>query len=182
MLHFGVRRVLRGMSPDPAPPDTPFVVRRCEEGDWPEVRRLHIKLALAIPLVVDVDLNEVLATPSIYWKNFVRACAAASDQALFVAHDPDGCVGMGHVGRPDTQARLSMLYVEVRARRRGIGSALVRVQEAWAHAAGATELAAHIPVTSPALLLAEELGWHRTETTFSTHHGLIEQKWIRSEA
>ena len=47
------------------------------------MRRLHVELALAFPLVVDVELNDVLATPDDFWQTFVRTCADAPEQALF---------------------------------------------------------------------------------------------------
>jgi GNAT superfamily N-acetyltransferase len=152
-------------------------IRRCGEADWGEVRRLHIKLALGFPLVVDVDLNEVFATPDGYWKDFVRKCARDADQALFLAQAPASCVGMGYVHRQGTAGRLEMLYVDGSRRRQGIGAALVGAQESWARAAGATELVAHIADSSAGVRLAEELGWQRSEEIFFTKNGLKEHKW-----
>ncbi len=141
------------------------------------MRRLHIKLALGFPVVVDVELNEVAATPDDFWQNFVRLCAHDTNQALFLAELDRRCVGMGHVHRHGAQARLEMLYVDGSVRRQGLGTALVGAQERWASASGATELFCHIPDTSAGGRLAETLGWHRTEEIFFTKHGLEERKW-----
>ena len=145
------------------------------------MRRLHIKLALEFPLVVDVELNEVLATPDGYWQNFVHMCALDTDQALFVAVVSARCVGMGHVRLHETLARLGMLYVDGSKRRQGIGASLVAAQESWAHASGTTDLVCHIPDASAGGRLAEELGWHRTEEVFCTNHGFTERKWTTKE-
>jgi len=153
------------------------VIRRCGDEDWRDVRSLHIKMALGFPLVVDVELNEVLEKPDGHWKDFVHMCALESDQALFVAELGASCVGMGHVRLQDTQARLGMLYVDGTKRSRGIGTALVTAQENWAHASGASSLVCHIPEASAGVRLAEELGWHRTDEIFYTRHGLIERMW-----
>jgi GNAT superfamily N-acetyltransferase len=157
------------------------VIRRGIEEDWRDVRRLHIKLALEFPLVVDVELNEVLGTPDGYWQDFVHTCALGTDQALFVAEVNGTCAGMGHVRLQDTLARLVMLYVEGSKRRQGIGTALVAAQESWAHASGFADLVCHIPDASKGARLAKELGWHRTEDVFYTKHGLKERKWTTEE-
>jgi GNAT superfamily N-acetyltransferase len=157
------------------------VIRRGTEEDWGAVRRLHIKLALEFPLVVDVELNEVLGTPDGYWQNFVHLCALGTDQALFVAEVSATCVGMGHVRLEGGLARLVMLYVEGGKRRQGIGAALVAAQEGWAHASGASDLICHIPDASKGAPLAKKLGWHRTEDVFYTKHGLKERKWTTNE-
>lgn len=159
---------------------TAAVVRRCSGQDWPAVRRLSIKLAMGLPLVVDVDLNEVLATPHPYWQRFVQTCAMAPDQALFLAEVTDRCVGMGHVRVELAEARLGMLYVDGEARGRGIGSALVQAQEAWALGSGTSNLVCHISDASAAWSLAERLGWQLTGEVFYTKHGFTEHKWTKS--
>jgi GNAT superfamily N-acetyltransferase len=141
------------------------------------VRRLHIKLALEFPLVVDVELNEVLGTPDGFWQNFVHLCALGTDQTLYIAEVNATCFGMGHVRLENSLARLVMLYVEGSKRRQGIGAALVAAQKSWAHASGATDMVCHIPDTSKGARLAQELGWNRTEEVFYTKHGLKERKW-----
>jgi GNAT superfamily N-acetyltransferase len=158
------------------------VIRRGTEEDWKAVRRLHIKLALEFPLVVDVELNEVLATPDGYWQNFVHLCTLGADQALFVAEADATCVGMGHIRLEGSLARLVMLYVDGSRRRQGIGASLVAAQVSWAHASAASALVCHIPDASKGAPLAKKLGWHRTEDVFYTKHGLKERKWTANEA
>jgi GNAT superfamily N-acetyltransferase len=158
------------------------VIRRGTEEDWRAVRRLHIKLALEFPLVVDVELNEVLGTPDGYWRNFVHLCALGTDQALFVAEVDATCVGIGHIRLEGSLARLVMLYVEGSNRRQGIGAALVGAQESWAHESAASDLVCHIPDASKGTPLAKKLGWQRTEDVFYTKHGLKERKWTTNKA
>ena len=157
------------------------VIRRCEPDDWHDVRRLHIKLALGLPLVVDVDLNEVLATPDDFWQGYVRACATENEQALFVALADGICLGMGHVRLQAPVARLSMLYVDASRRREGIATALVAAQEQWALGLGISTLWSHIPDLSGAGPLAMALGWHRTDEVFHTRHRIEERKWTKGE-
>jgi GNAT superfamily N-acetyltransferase len=141
------------------------------------VRQLHLKMALGFPLVVDVDLNEVFATPDDYWQTFVHACALDTDQALFVAAEKEWAVGMGHVRIEGSVGRLSMLCVDGSRRRQHIGRQLVAAQAAWARASGANELVGHIADSSAGTHLAEALGWQRTAEMSYTEHGLKEHKW-----
>lgn len=155
-------------------------VRRCVDGDWEDVRRMHVKLAMAIPMVVDVDLNEVLETPRSYWEQFVRTCATARDQALFIAEEGTARIGMGHVGIQGSEARLSMLYVDGEHRHQGVGGSLVVAQARWAATSGAATLVCHIPEKSAASTVAERLGWQKTEEVFYTKtHGIKEHKWSK---
>ena len=153
-------------------------VRRCDPADWRAVRRLHIRLALGLPSVVDVDLNEVLATPDEHWRDFVGGCAVDDDQALFLAESDGFTVGMGHVRLEPPRARFSMLYVESELRRQGVATALVRAQTAWVEPHPVSELVCHIPDVSAAAPLAEDLGWQRTDEVFHTRHRIEERKWI----
>jgi GNAT superfamily N-acetyltransferase len=155
----------------------PAVIRRCDDEDWRDVRRLHIALALEFPLVVDVELNEVLAMPDDFWQTFVHKCADAPDQALFVAEEGERHIGMGHVQLQDPVARLELLYVDADQRRQGVGSALVAAQVDWAHASGMSELLCHISEASAGVMLAVTLGWQRTDEVFYTTRGLSERKW-----
>lgn len=141
------------------------------------MRRLHIALALEFPLVVDVELNEVLATPDDFWQTFVRMCAHAPEQALFVAELGERHFGMGHVHLQGSLARLELLYVDADRRREGTGSALVAAQMDWARASGISRLLCHIPEASAGPMLAAKLGWQRTDETFFAKRGLSERKW-----
>ena len=106
-------------------------------------------LALGIPLAVDVELNDVFATPEAYWMEYATACAHGGEQALYVADEAQACVGMGHVRLDHGEARLGMLFVEDTHRRRGIGSALFVAQERWARDSDATHLVCHIRIRVP---------------------------------
>ncbi len=152
-------------------------IRRCEPQDWGDIRRLHVKLALAFPAVVDVELNQVFSMPDDFWENFVRMCAHAEDQALFVAEDDAGLVAMGHVDVQGELARLDLVYVEGECRRRGVGTALIDALVRWAASAGATRSVGYIAQTSDGSKLAAALGWDPSDDVTYTKGGLEEHKW-----
>jgi GNAT superfamily N-acetyltransferase len=157
------------------------LIRRCADDDWRAVRQLHIKLALGFPMVVDVDLNEVFATPDDFWQTFVHSCAVDTDQALFVAEQSGGAVGMGHIRLEAGLGRLSMLYVDGSWRRQHIGRELVQAQVGWAHASGVTELVCHIADSSAGTQVAQSLGWARSAEFSYTKHGLKEHRWTSGQ-
>ena len=169
--------------PDARGPSVPpTLIRPCREADWADVRRLHIKMALGLPPVVDVDLNEVLATPDTFWQRFVRECAAESTQALFVAETEATCVAMLHGRLQARRVRLSMLFVDGGRRRQGLATGLAAAFDGWSRTLGAPGLVCHIPDVSAATHLAEKLRWHRTEELFSTRHRIEERKWTKDLA
>jgi GNAT superfamily N-acetyltransferase len=159
---------------------TGTTVRRCREDDWRDVRRLHVQLALGVPLAVDVELNDVFATPDHHWRDFTAACSNATDQAFFVAVEGDACVGMGHVRLDDHVARLGMLFVNERFRRRGLGTAILEAQEQWAREGGARQLVCHIPDSSPAGRLTLRSGWRRSDEVFTAKNRLVERRWTKA--
>jgi glutamine phosphoribosylpyrophosphate amidotransferase len=65
-------------------------------------------------------------------------------------------------------------------RRHGIGTALAVAQENWAWASGASDLVCDIPDTSPAVRLAEQSGWQRTEETSVAKNRLVERRWVKA--
>jgi GNAT superfamily N-acetyltransferase len=156
---------------------TPPAIRRCRDADWRDVRRLHVKVSLTFPVVVDVDLNRALATTDDQWQAFAHTCAQSADQALFVAEAGARCVGMGHVGLEGTVARLSMLFVEEDERRRGTGTVLATALVQWANSTGVTDCVCHIPEGNPVERIAEGLGLHPTDEVYFTRHRLRERKW-----
>lgn len=165
---------------DPDESEVTGAIRRCRAEDWRDIRRLHVMMALGIPLAVDVELNDVFATPDAYWTEYATASACGDEQVLFVADVAHACVGMGHVRPNHGEARLGMLFVEENQRRRGIGSASFAAQERWARASGATQLVGHIPDTSTAGRLAERFGWSRTEEIFVAKNRLVERRWVKT--
>jgi GNAT superfamily N-acetyltransferase len=161
-------------------PVPPAVIRRCLDQDWKDIRRLHVRMALGIPLAVDVELNDVFAIPDNFWLDYARTCARSDEQVLLVAGVGRDCVGMGHVQLVHGHARLSMLFVDEDNRGRGIGASLLAAQESWARDWAASDLVCHIPDTSAAARLVEHRGWRRTDEIFVAKNRLVERRWVKA--
>jgi ribosomal protein S18 acetylase RimI-like enzyme len=100
-----------------------------------------------------------------FWRGVGRA-VAAGQRALLVAEDDRGPCGTVQLllDLPENQphrADLAKLLVHRRARRRGLGEALVRAAEAAARECGKTLLVLDAVTGGDAARLYERLGWVR---------------------
>jgi len=100
-----------------------------------------------------------------FWRR-VAEDAAAGDRALLVAEDAGGVCGTVQLilDQPENQphrADLAKMLVHRRARRHGLGAALMRAAEATARDCGKTLLVLDTVTDSAAARLYERLGWSR---------------------
>jgi ribosomal protein S18 acetylase RimI-like enzyme len=100
-----------------------------------------------------------------FWRRVARG-VAAGERALLVAEDGRGVCGTVQLllDLPENQphrADLAKLLVQRRARRRGLGAALVRAAEATARECGRTLLVLDAVTGGEAARLYERLGWMR---------------------
>jgi ribosomal protein S18 acetylase RimI-like enzyme len=99
-----------------------------------------------------------------FWRR-VALGVASGDRALLVAEDPDGLCGtvqlvLGQLENQPHRAELCKLLVHRRARRRGLGEALLGAAETAARACGKTLLVLDT-ATDGAERLYLKLGWVR---------------------
>jgi GNAT superfamily N-acetyltransferase len=100
-----------------------------------------------------------------FWRRVAQG-VAAGERALLVAEDAEGPCGTVQLvlDQPENQphrADLSKMLVHRRARRRGLGEALMRAAEETARACGKTLLVLDAVTGGDATRLYERLGWER---------------------
>jgi GNAT superfamily N-acetyltransferase len=100
-----------------------------------------------------------------FWRR-VGAALAAGERALLIAEDADGLCGCVQLilAQPDNQphrADLAKLLVHRRARRHGVGAALVQAAESAARECGKTLLVLDAVTDGDAARLYARLGWTR---------------------
>src|SRR5712671_1411773 len=100
-----------------------------------------------------------------FWRRVARG-VAAGERALLVAEDARGLCGTVQLvlDQPENQphrADLSKMLVHRRARRQGLGAALMRAAEAMARECGKTLLVLDAVSGGDAERLYERLGWQR---------------------
>jgi GNAT superfamily N-acetyltransferase len=100
-----------------------------------------------------------------FWRQLAPG-VAAGERALLVAEDEKGLCGTVQLllHQPENQphrADLSKMLVHRRARRQGLGAALLRAAETAARESGKTLLVLDTATGSDAARLYERLGWQR---------------------
>ena len=100
-----------------------------------------------------------------FWRRVAQG-VAAGERALLVAEDARGLCGTVQLvlDQPENQphrAELSKMLVHRRARRQGLGAALMRAAEATARECGKTLLVLDAVTDGDAARLYERLGWVR---------------------
>src|SRR6202011_4186103 len=100
-----------------------------------------------------------------FWRRVAQA-VAAGERALLVAEDVQGLCGTVQLvlAQPENQphrADLAKMLVHRRARRQGLGAALMRAAEATARECGKTLLVLDAVTDGDAARLYERLGWVR---------------------
>ena len=100
-----------------------------------------------------------------FWRRVANG-VAAGDRALLIAEDAEGICGTVQLAfdLPENQPHrgdLAKMLVHRRARRQGLGAALVTAAEATARECGKTLLVLDAVTGSPAERLYARLGWER---------------------
>ena len=142
------------------------------------LRRLHALDEAQIDGLADVLIDCVEGGASVsfmhpltreravaFWRRVARA-VAAGERAVLVAEDARGVCGTVQLvfDLPENQphrADLAKMLVHRRARRRGLGEALMRAAEATARECGKTLLVLDAVTGGDAARLYERLGWVR---------------------
>ena len=148
-------------------PSCPWSVRRL-----PAVEDVHIE-ALATILLDCVDggasvsfMHPLTHEAAVaFWRQVARN-VAAGERALLVAEDAQGLCGTVQLllTQPPNQphrADIAKMLVHRRARRHGLGTALMQAAEATAREYGKTLLVLDTVTGSEAARLYERLGWKR---------------------
>jgi GNAT superfamily N-acetyltransferase len=147
-----------------------IAIRRLESVDDTQVDALVDVLIDCVDGGAGVSFMHPLAPAKAqaFWRR-VAAGVAAGERALLVAEDDAGIVGTVQLvlDLPENQphrADLSKMLVHRRARRRGLGAALVRAAEQTARDCGKTLLVLDTNEGSDAERLYARLGWVRVGT------------------
>ena len=142
------------------------------------VRRLHVLDAALIDGLADVLIDCVAGGASVsfmhpltrgravaFWRRVAQG-VAGGQRAVLIAEDAQGICGTVQLvlDQPENQphrADLAKMLVHRRARRQGLGAALMRAAEATARECGKTLLVLDAVTGGDAARLYERLGWVR---------------------
>lgn len=103
--------------------------------------------------------------PDETWREWAAQAAAGVGRALFVVEDDAGWLGVvGGFRRVDpAEVQLISLWVDPRARGRGVAQALIQAVAAWAREVGARRVVLFVQeVNAPGQALYAKAGFHPT--------------------
>jgi GNAT superfamily N-acetyltransferase len=145
----------------------PWSVRRLHTLDDGHIDRLADVLIDCVEGGASVSFMHPLSRPRAvaFWQGVARG-VAAGERAVLVAEDAQGLCGTVQLvlAQPENQphrADLAKMLVHRRARRQGLGAALMRAAEAAARECGKTLLVLDAVTGGDAARLYERLGWVR---------------------
>ena len=147
--------------------DAPLPIRRLHRVTDDQLAQLSDVLIDCVDGGASVGFMHPLSasTALTFWRR-VADGVHREERALFVAEDAIGIVGTVQLllDQPENQphrADLAKMLVHRRARRRGVGAALVRAAEAAARADGKTLLVLDAVSDGDAARLYARMGWNR---------------------
>ena len=142
------------------------IVQRLESLTEPQLQSLAGLLLDAVDGGASVSFMHPLSLPRAlaFWQG-VADGLASGERALFVAEDAEGIVGTVQLilGQPDNQphrADVAKMLIHRRARRQGLGAALMQAAEVAARASGKTLLVLDT-ASDDAERLYTRQGWQR---------------------
>jgi GNAT superfamily N-acetyltransferase len=145
----------------------PYSVRRLDALDDGQIEGLADVLLDCVEGGASVSFMHPLTRDRAvaFWRRVAQG-VAAGERAVLVAEDADGLCGTVQLllDLPENQphrADVAKMLVHRRARRRGVGAALMRAAEATARACGKTLLVLDAVTGGDAARLYERLGWVR---------------------
>ena len=151
----------------PTPPAVTATVRRLDRVDDPQIHALAQVLIDCVKGGASVGFMQTLTAERAlaFWRR-VADGVARGERALLVAEDDSGIVGTVQLllDQPDNQphrADLAKMLVHRRARRQGLGTALMRAAEGLARDCGKSLLVLDTVTGSDADQLYTQLGWQR---------------------
>ena len=161
------RRGRMMISENPVRPSPPWSVRRLHALDEAQIGQLADVLIDCVEGGASVSFMHPLTRDRAlaFWRRVAEG-VAAGERALLVAEDAQGLCGtvqliLAQAENQPHHADLAKMLVHRRARRQGLGEALMRAAEDTARECGKTLLVLDAVTRGEAARLYERLGWQR---------------------
>ncbi|MEX2654660.1 MAG: GNAT family N-acetyltransferase [Acidimicrobiia bacterium] len=141
-------------------------IRRIAAEEGPLLMQVRLLALLDAPYAFAGTYIESIQQPPEHWAERAGAAAAGGESAIYLAHAPDGVVGMAGAYQPAETQDTRMIYgvwVEPVLRGQGLARRMVETLVEWAGAAGADQCALWVAESNaPAVALYESLGFEST--------------------
>ena len=150
-------------------------VRRIQADEGPRLRALRLHALADAPMAYSSTLADEQRYPDDVWTEWAVGASVGCDSATFIAEHDGQWVGLatGLARRDGSESGplLVSMFVDERARRAGVGVALVEEISGWARACGARRLALWVTAgNAPAVALYQRCGFFPTGVTKPLPH------------
>jgi ribosomal protein S18 acetylase RimI-like enzyme len=141
-------------------------IRRIRADEGPALMQVRLFSLLDAPYAFGGTYFDSIQHPADHWANRAAAGSAGGSSAIYLAHAPDGPVGIAGAYEPADEAdtrRIYGVWVERALRKQGLGGRLIETLLEWADGSGAAQCDLWVTESNaPALALYERLGFEDT--------------------
>jgi ribosomal protein S18 acetylase RimI-like enzyme len=160
-------------------------IRRIRPDEGRILMQVRLFSLLDAPYAFAGTYFDSIQHPADHWAERAAAGSAGGSSAVYLAHAPDGAVGLAGAYQPteepDTR-RIYGVWVERALRRQGLARRLVETVIEWADASGAETCDLWVAETNaPAVALYERLGFRDTglRQPMPSNPAVSEKKLVR---
>jgi len=148
-------------------------IRRATEADQAILRELWEEFEREVP--------EPVGEPETWEQEWADTLDDIRDGGVFIAEDDDGPIGVGRIEAPERGvAHIQLVHVRARARREGVGKALVAACADDAKARGASFVSLEVVAANePAVAAWRRLGFDTVSHWMATPIGALEERLNR---
>lgn len=141
-------------------------IRRIRASEGPLLMQVRLLSLLDAPYAFAGTYIDSVQRPSEHWSERAATDSAGGNSAIYLAHAPDGVVGMAGAYQPDGEPDTRNIYgvwVEPALRGQGLARRLVDTVLAWSESVGAQQCQLWVAETNePAVALYNALGFEDT--------------------
>ena len=160
-------------------------IRRIRADEGPALMQVRLFSLLDAPYAFAGNYFDSIQHPADHWTERAVAGSAGGASAIYLAHAPDGAVGLAGAYQPtddpDTR-RIYGVWVERALRKQGLARRLVETLIEWADASGAEACDLWVAESNaPAVALYERLGFQDTglRQSMPSNPAISERKLVR---
>ncbi|MEX1004315.1 MAG: GNAT family N-acetyltransferase [Acidimicrobiia bacterium] len=160
-------------------------IRRIRPHEGPVLMQVRLFSLLDAPYAFAGTYFDSVQQPADHWADRAAAGSVGGSVAIYLAHAPDGPVGIAGAYEPDDYTETRRIYgvwVERALRKQGLGERLVDTLLEWADGSGAARCDLWVTETNtPAVALYERLGFEDTglRQPLPSNPTILEKKLVR---
>jgi RimJ/RimL family protein N-acetyltransferase len=146
-------------------PEGPITIRPVRADEWRRWRETRLRMLRDDADFFSTRYDDMVREPDQTWRDWITEAAVGDQKTLFVAEDDGRWVGVvGAFARVNPlEVQLISMWVDPKARGRGVAGDLIRAVAGWALERGSARVVLFVQeANQPAQQLYERAGFRRT--------------------